>query len=93
MRTREIRLISFHPLPLHLHVLLHGVQFEQRLLRGKMQTAFEFFKLFFTVELANDVVEHTKTAMLFNALLNVPMKVTLKRMDDGRTQHRMRYTA
>ena len=38
-----------------------GIQFEQPLLRGKMHTAVEFFKLFFTDELVNKIVEHTNS--------------------------------
>ena len=36
-----------------------GIQFEQPLLRGRIHTATEFFKLFFTEELPNDIVKHT----------------------------------
>ena len=38
-----------------------GIQFEQPLLRGRMNTAVEFFKLFFTKELVNNIVEHTNS--------------------------------
>ena len=38
-----------------------GLQFEQPLLRGRMQTAVEFFKLFFTEELVNNIVRHTNS--------------------------------
>ena len=36
-----------------------GVHFRQPLLRTTMTTAVEFFKLFFTVELVNNIVTHT----------------------------------
>ena len=36
-----------------------GIQFEQPLLKGRIHTATEFFKLFFTEELPNDIVKHT----------------------------------
>ena len=39
----------------------NSIQFEQPLLRGRMHTAIEFFKLFFTEELENDIVKHTNS--------------------------------
>ena len=38
-----------------------GVHFRQRLLRNAMMTAVEFFNLFFTVELINNIVTHTNS--------------------------------
>ena len=38
-----------------------GVHFGQRLLRNAMTTAVEFFNLFFTVELINNIVTHTNS--------------------------------
>ena len=38
-----------------------GLHFQQPLLRGRMQTAVEFFKLFFTEELVNNIVRHTNS--------------------------------
>ena len=68
-----------------------GIQFEQPLPRGRMHTAVEFFKLFFTEELVNNIVKHTSSYAVKH-ITGVPIRVTLKQMDHGRTQHQRRYT-
>ena len=53
LETQEIRRWPFQPT----HPI--GVHFGQRLLHNAMTTTVEFFNLFFTVELINNIVTHT----------------------------------
>ena len=58
--TYDVRDVGNPPLPFNPTRPI-GVHFGQRLLRNAMTTAVEFFYLFFTVELVNNIVTHTNS--------------------------------
>jgi len=57
MRMREIQF----PIPRSKPSRPPGLHFGNPLLRGTMETAVEFFKLFFTAQMVNEIVDHTNS--------------------------------
>lgn len=68
-----------------------GIHFDHPLLSQKMIRAVEFFHLFFTAEMINNIWSHTNTLM--STLLQVAIGLILSQMEAGRLQHRMRSTS